>query len=250
MSTRRLLRASVPAILAVLILGACAPDPHGALEPLRGPGLEDPETQGGDLAPSAPVELGDLPDGLYADAPPGFGEVPLDEMDLPPDAPPPPIEGGAPAPAAPAAPQAPANDPPPVVNPVPNTPIPAGGSGGVAAATDYCELFEEYGTVMAAVDSALASRSGQVPTALKLAAQVHNRAAELDGAVASDHRAVATGLLGLEELLGSFGYDIGRLMEAMDSDPAVAARFEATQADASLDRTVQHVQNRCGVTII
>lgn len=120
----------------------------------------------------------------------------------------------------------------------------------MAAATDYCSLFQEYSTVMAAVDTALvAGNAQQINTAMDLAAKVHDRAAELDSSVGADHRRVATGMRALQTLIGEFGYDIGSLVLALDSDPAVAARFEATQVDNELDRTAQHVHNRCGVTM-
>lgn len=252
MSSRRASRAVVLAVAMTLFLGACAPDQHSALEPLRGP---DSEPAGVD--PAADIDAGLAGEPVIeipGDAPEGFGEVPLDELALPPDVAPPPVEGG-PAPdpgSAPdpgPAPAAPTTAPATGGNPPASTPLPTGGSGGVASASDYCGLWNEYGSVMAAVDSAIYSGSG-VSAAMGLAAQVHDRAAELDSGLAADHRRIASSMRALETLLGSYGYDIGRLMEAMETDAGVASRFEATLVDDSLDRTTDAVFNRCGVSLI
>lgn len=259
MVTSRALRVLIAAVAALSVLGACAPEPHSALEPLRGPDDVDARpTNDSSADPSAgPVGLGDLSDEALDEVPPGFeqfGEVAFDDMELPPDDAPPPVEAGGGSPPAAGPPSDPSPPPvadnPPVTSPPPTTPIPVGGAGGVDAAADYCGLFKEYGTVMAAVDTALVSGNGQqITRAMNLAAQVHDKAAALDPSMGSDHRAVANGMRALEELLGEFGYDIGALVLTLDSDPGVAARFAATQIDAELDRTAQHVQNRCGVTM-
>lgn len=93
-------RAITTALVAVaaVVMGACAPEPHSALEPLRGP--DDEISVGSSEAgpEQDPVTFDDLPEDMFADAPQGFGDVPLDEMELPADDAPPPIEGGAPPP--------------------------------------------------------------------------------------------------------------------------------------------------------
>lgn len=256
-------RRLVVALVATVILGAsCVGNDEVALEPLSGHAgsgeaspTVDPVTdeagvsggsggEGSDTSHSRDIRLEDLPEGMYEGAPPGFGEVPLEELDLPPDEPPPPMQ---PAPARPPQ-NAPAPPPPPTSPP---TPIPSGGPGGVAGVADYCTLFEQYGTAVAAVNSALESgRADEIGAALKRAAEVHARAAEIGPAASrTDHQDVADGMTGFDALLAQHGYDLDRLFAAAEADPAVGERLAATAADHALERTNQQVLASCGISL-
>jgi hypothetical protein len=256
MSTTRVRRALAVLLAAPLLLTACAEAADEALEPLRGHGVDEPA-----IAPSAddgelPAEVGgeSIEHAALAEgeAPPGFAQGSFDEADLPPDVPPPPIEPGAspapasPAPAAPAPAAAPAGPPPAQ----PSTPPPSGGPGGVAAVDDYCTLFRQYGTVMAAVDTAITGGAPQqIAAALRLASEVHDRAAALAPGAQAEHRQIAQALRDFDSLLAAHGYDIRRLIAAAETDAGVGARLQATQVDPSIQRTNQQVLDHCGIAL-
>jgi hypothetical protein len=245
----------VAVALTALFTTSCAESEAPPLAPLAGANLlnsgqagvvndDDIEV----LSDAVDISLDDLPDGMFERVP-GFGERPLDELDLPPDVPPPPIED--------APPSAPVTQPPSTTTSTPaRTSSPQGGldPAAVAAVNDFCTLFHQYGNAWTVVDQAIVSGSpSMLADSLRFAIAVYSRAAEL---APSDQRGdlnlLASGMRQLDTVLGDYGHDFGALMGAIDNDPSLLERlnvFDSPETEQAFISVDDHVAASCGVRL-
>lgn len=244
------------AALALLLAGCVGPD-DTELEPLRGmrgepaPSESAAAADGEEVLADA-VELDDLPEDMYADAPARFGEVPLDELDLPPDVPPPPVEPVTPLPPVVPSP----DDAPPATAPAPPEPPPASVPTGpldpvaVGSIDDYCTLFREHPRILATVDSVMVSGPPErVPEVLALADAVFRRAVELDGGgLRGHHEAIAGAMRAYRSLLADHGNRLDRVLTS-DAGLAALAAIGNDELNRSVEVVADHVTSACGTSL-
>jgi hypothetical protein len=266
---------SVVVAMALLAVSACGSSDDTALEPLRG--LDDTvattdTTEGAEadewaelaaLDPdelAALVEMAEAAEGAEAAevaAPPEGGEPghgdpgdhdgrPFEELDLPPDEAPPPIEPGGhqpvstptPAPRGPAPPPPPSGELDPAV---------------LAGVGDYCTLWRTYGGVGHLVDDALVNGPpARTASTLGFASALHHRASEIAPPERrGDHAQVGSAFAQVEALLAEFGHDYGAFARAAEANPALWGRFDAIVApiEQPMIRVDQHISAACGVTL-
>jgi hypothetical protein len=243
------------AVAGVIVAAAgCVEVDDTVLEPLSGTGERTSVAVGADglevLGEDVAVE--ELPEEVFEDAPPGFGERPFEELDLPPDEPPPPVEAGpAPAPVAPPTPSTSPTAPPTTSAPPAARPSGALDPASLAVIGDYCTLFRENGQVLVLAEQTMSDGPpARVPDVLTFAEAVFRRGGELGpGGLRSSHDQIASAMRSYRELLAEHGNDIEQVTST-DAGLSRLAAIESPQFGAAIESIANHVAGSCGVSIL